>query len=163
MNTAPTSSPSAPGADLAQNEALILQALRLLPAESLLRVLHSLPPALLRAALDVHGGHQTHAPSPHPLTTPAPPLPQVTSTNPADKRGSARHRTLRGAKIIFNNRVSVVDAQVRDISDGGCRIRVAAPAHLPATFLLQITGMPGEKRCEARWRTNSEIGVKFIA
>ncbi len=171
MMTAPNISPHPNAPDMAGNEVLVVQTLRLLPAEGLFRVLSHLPVEILRTALDMRLARDAAAqpkPSPAPpppapaATAPPPAAPAQATANPAEKRRSTRHRTLRGAKIIFNNRISVVDAQVRDISDGGCRLRVATAAHLPQTFNLQISGMMGEKRCEVRWRHESELGVRFL-
>lgn len=168
MMTAPNISPHPNAPDTAGNEVLVVQTLRLLPAEGLFRVLSHLPAEILKTALDMRLARDAAArPQPPPAPPPAP-APEATAppaapaVNPADKRRSARHRTLRGAKIIFNNRISVVDAQVRDISDGGCKLRVATAAHLPQTFNLQISGMSGERRCEVRWRHDSELGVRFL-
>lgn len=172
MNTAPRNVSLHPNAaDPSANEQLILQMLRMLPAESLFRVLQSLPPEWLKAALEARQAAAVAAaavaaapPAPAQVQQLAvPPAVQpAAAANPADKRRSPRHRTLRGAKIIYNNRMSTVDAQVRDISETGCRLRVSTAAHLPASFFLAVTGMPGERRCEVRWRNDSELGVQFV-
>ena len=155
MNTAPKNVSLHPNtADPAANERLILQMLRMLPAENLLRVLQALPPEWLKAALEARQAAAAAAAAAAPQPQPA--------GNPADKRLSPRHRTLRGAKVIYNNRMSTVDAQVRDISETGCRLRVSTAAHLPGTFFLAITGMPGERRCEVRWRNDAEMGIRFL-
>ncbi len=112
-----------------------LRALAHLPVDSLVRVLRSIHEDLLKQALtpDVSG-----------------------------KRGRTRQRTLRSGKIIYNNQTCIMDCQIRDVSEGGCRIRVGNTASLPRHFDIQISGMKERQLCEVKWRSPQEIGVEFI-
>ena len=78
------------------------------------------------------------------------------------KRREPRQRSLRLGRAVYNNRACVVSCQIRDISTGGCRLRLPNTTCLPTHFELQITGLPEIKHCEVRWRSQSEIGVRFI-
>ena len=55
-----------------------------------------------------------------------------------------------------------MDCQIRDISQSGCRIRVASTTNLPRQFDLQITGVAEIKHCEVRWRKSTEMGLQFV-
>ncbi|MFN4143613.1 PilZ domain-containing protein [Aestuariivirga sp.] len=136
------------------NELTILQQIGNLPADSLLRVLQSIPSPLLRKALEKQEGSPAAA-----LTAVTPPLPERDDSN---SRKDIRNRVLRGGKVIYNNRHSIMDAQVRDLSTSGCRIRVEHTGQLPTFFTMVITGVIGEKTCETRWRTDREVGVRFL-
>ena len=48
-----------------------------------------------------------------------------------DQRSSKRRRTVLTGKVLFNNRASVFDCTVRDLSDTGARITLADVSVLP--------------------------------
>jgi hypothetical protein len=141
------------------DEDAILRALLSLPAESLMRVLGQIPKNQLQKALkhDAAVGPVSDARNP-----PAPMSHDSAPPTEDPRRNARRQRVLRGAKIIYNNRLSVAEAQVRDLSEKGCRIRVSAASLLPTTFDIRITGIDGERRCEVRWRKGTELGVLFL-
>ncbi len=43
-----------------------------------------------------------------------------------ERRGAVRTRTLRVAKIVYNQDTSVTNCEIRDISDTGCRVSVTS-------------------------------------
>lgn len=79
----------------------------------------------------------------------------------AHQRAHERTRALKGASIIFNNRSSVIDCTVRNISPTGGKLVLTSPAALPDRFELRFAD-GSEQRCEVRWRTLSELGVVFL-
>ncbi len=79
----------------------------------------------------------------------------------AERRGERRRRVLKGARIVFNNRFSLLDASVRDISRSGCRIRLNHPLKLPSTFLVAFPGTGVERPAILIWQNGQEAGVKF--
>lgn len=71
-----------------------------------------------------------------------------------------RTRILKGAKIVFNNGTSLIDALARNVSRGGVALDVANTAGIPAEFTLHLAG-DGERPCQIRWRRAGRIGVQF--
>jgi hypothetical protein len=68
----------------------------------------------------------------------------------------------RGAQIIFNNRNSVIDCAVTNLSETGARLRVASAAGIPEQFQLRYAN--GEERqCRIQWWWAKHIGVSFEA
>ena len=72
-----------------------------------------------------------------------------------------RHRVLKGAQILFNNRLSVLDCRVRDLSEGGACLQIASTAGVPSIFTLRLAGGP-DKTCEQVWKRDGRIGVRFV-
>jgi hypothetical protein len=71
------------------------------------------------------------------------------------------HQVLRGAKVLREGRV-LLEVQVRDISEGGCRIWTRRLSEVPDHFTIRIVGIRGERACEVRWRAEEELGVRFL-
>ncbi|NNE23322.1 MAG: PilZ domain-containing protein [Rhizobiales bacterium] len=80
----------------------------------------------------------------------------------ADHRSANRAKTLRSGKIIYNNKMSVSDCSIRDISETGCRISMESTAGIPKNFLLHIVNGDVRHECEVAWRSSTAMGVKFI-
>ena len=74
-------------------------------------------------------------------------------------RKHPRHRTLKGGKIIFNRRLTVMDCIIRNMSAGGACLEVAAPAALPKRFVL-LHGKT-KKSCLVVWKVGRRLGVSF--
>jgi two-component system cell cycle response regulator len=80
---------------------------------------------------------------------------------PAERRRSVRMRTLKPAFIALEEWSSKINCTVRNISEGGARIRLERPLALPEFFLLKI-GTSGQlRRVRKCWHINDEIGVEF--
>ncbi len=56
----------------------------------------------------------------------------------SEARRSERIRAFLGAKIIFNNRMSIVDCVVRNISATGAKLALAGSLPITGEFALQI-------------------------
>jgi hypothetical protein len=82
-------------------------------------------------------------------------------TDFADKRRSRRARSLLKGQIIFNNRFSIVDCSIRDISDTGARIAFAHPIDIPREFELDIPKKGSVVRARVVWSNGNEHGVVF--
>jgi hypothetical protein len=78
-----------------------------------------------------------------------------------ERRGEARPRTLKSAKIIFNLRFSVIDCTVRNMSPHGAKLIVGTQLGIPETFDLEFEG-GAARACKVRWRKEPEIGVAFV-
>lgn len=78
-----------------------------------------------------------------------------------ERRKSVRMRTLKPAFIAIEEWSSKINCTVRNISDGGARIRLDQPLALPEFFLLKITGSGPLRPVRKCWHINNEIGVEF--
>jgi len=79
----------------------------------------------------------------------------------AERRTKTRPRTLKAAKIIFNQRRSVFDCTARDLTDEGACLIIGG-AGLPDTFELQIPADNLRRHCRVSWKRAGRIGVKFV-
>ncbi len=76
-------------------------------------------------------------------------------------RRAQRERLLLPAKIIFNNKNSVFDCIVRNVSGRGALLKVVSPLGIPDHFTLFIPGLEKRHFCWIAWRNQTEIGVSF--
>jgi hypothetical protein len=123
-------------------ELFVLEQISQLPPENVLRILQTIPEPLLRRALEGCGG----------------PAPQA---GEAEGRAFPRRKVLRGAKVLCEGRV-LLEVQLRDISEGGCRIWTRRLSEVPDHFTIRIVGIAGERACDVRWRSEEELGVRFL-
>ena len=80
----------------------------------------------------------------------------------ADHRSAQRHRTLKGGHIVVNDGFSTFDCTIRNMSDTGAKLLVASSVGIPDRFALAM--QDGRNfACEVAWRTENEIGVRFLA
>ena len=129
------------------NELLVLEQMSRLPADSVLRILQSIPKPLLQQAL-------TGLPVQAEVAAPA--------TGLREQRAFPRRKVLRGGRLMQDRPNGTMDVQVRDISEGGCRIGTRDTEAVADRFLLRIVGFEGERMCEVRWRNDQELGVRFL-
>ncbi len=80
--------------------------------------------------------------------------------NKPENRQSARRAITH--KVFMATGVSPpLSCQMLDISEYGARLRVGDPRTAPQEFLILLD--KGLTRwCQVMWRSNSEIGVKFV-
>ena len=57
---------------------------------------------------------------------------------------------MRPARVFLNDRQSLVDCTILDLSDGGAKLEFASRQMLPRTFDLQMQSGTIH-RCEVRW------------
>ena len=79
-----------------------------------------------------------------------------------DQRNSRRTRSLLNGRIIFNNRSSVIDCTIRDVSETGARIVFAHPVQIPPGFELDIPKRGPAVRARVIWSNGNEHGVSFV-
>ena len=79
-----------------------------------------------------------------------------------NKRVSPRNRTLLAAKVVFNNRSSVLDAKVRNLSATGAKLELDNPFAVPDQFELEIPTREAHFFAEVRWRDAKTVGVEFV-
>ena len=81
----------------------------------------------------------------------------------AERRQSQRRRVLKGGVVAFNDRHVTLPCSVRDISDGGARLRIEGSMTAPDTFelIIDIDGL--EASCEVVSRRGNEVSVRFLS
>ena len=79
-----------------------------------------------------------------------------------NRRGAPRQRTMLAAQVELNNGGSALDCMVRNLSDGGARIKIEAAHTLPDNFQLHVLKTNTRRKAEVKWRTATEVGVHFI-
>lgn len=84
---------------------------------------------------------------------------------PEVPRNSPRQRTLKGARIVCAGS-QTFDVTIRDMSEGGVKLKLGSPFAVPPTFTLVIlnpnTGISDKRSCETRWQRGDQIGARFI-
>jgi hypothetical protein len=78
-----------------------------------------------------------------------------------EQRKHPRRRILKAGRIIFNDRFSVIDCMVRNLSDGGACLEVGSSIGIPDDFDLDIDPDHLGRNCHVAWRTERRIGVAF--
>jgi hypothetical protein len=91
----------------------------------------------------------------------APPVAPANANDPTQRRGAERRKTLLTGKVVFNDMASVFDCVVRDMSETGARLKLAAPVQVPPVFGLRLTD-GRYYRCKVRRRAALELGVEFL-
>ncbi len=76
-----------------------------------------------------------------------------------------RQRTLKGARMMCEGTVTF-DVTIRDMSEGGVKLKLPSPFVVPPTFKLLIlnpnTGIADTRACETRWQRGDQVGAHFI-
>lgn len=77
------------------------------------------------------------------------------------RRNEFRRRVIKGGKIVYNKRQTVIDVSIRDLTNSGAKLITQSPQSLPRNFQLEF--MDGNVRsCELRWGQGTTFGVKFL-
>jgi hypothetical protein len=83
-------------------------------------------------------------------------------TDPADRRDSARVKSLLRGCIYFNDRSAAADCLVRDISDTGARLELSETVVIPYLVDLYIPKREETLRASVQWRHGDLVGIAFI-
>ncbi|MCA0433954.1 MAG: PilZ domain-containing protein [Proteobacteria bacterium] len=75
-------------------------------------------------------------------------------------RATVRLRRLKEGRVIFNDRKSVMSCLVRDLSEGGFRLKIGEPFRVPENFELEIHGQP-PRPARKVWIGVGELGAAF--
>ncbi len=78
-----------------------------------------------------------------------------------DLRSDRRRHMLLPAKILFNDRQSVIDCTIKNLSSGGALLNVASRLGIPDHFTLDIPRLEERHPCRIVWSNMFEIGVSF--
>ena len=76
-----------------------------------------------------------------------------------ERRQESRHQTLTAGQIVFNNKRSVVDCLVRNLSDSGACLQVNESFDIPDEFELDVDGET--RPCRLVWMTDTRAGIEF--
>ena len=81
----------------------------------------------------------------------------------SDKRRHPRKKINAVAFLYTAEGWPLGKCQIKDISTGGARLAHALSGEIPSEFLLSLS-RDGKvrRRCEVRWRTEKELGVRFL-
>lgn len=79
-----------------------------------------------------------------------------------ERRASPRLRSLKGARILYNNGATTRDCTIRNLSAGGAKLVMETTVGLPESFALALED-GSQRLCEVRWRKFTEMGVEFVA
>lgn len=79
----------------------------------------------------------------------------------AEKRKTARRRTLKDGKIIFADGLRLIDCTIRNMTDGGAQLIVSNTTGLPEDFFLYEKSSGVVHKAVLRWRKVSAIGISL--
>jgi hypothetical protein len=79
----------------------------------------------------------------------------------SEQRKSQRLRRLKDGQLVFNDRKSVMNCTVRNVSERGAKLIVSEPYMVPAVFELTISGADSQIARKV-WFKENEMGVKFL-
>lgn len=74
-----------------------------------------------------------------------------------------RRRVLKGGKIVFNDRHSIIDCTVRALWEQGAELSLSTSTGIPETFILRIPSDGLERACTVTGRTEQKLSVAFSA
>jgi hypothetical protein len=79
-----------------------------------------------------------------------------------ERRRVRRTRVLKGAKIILNDRSSLFDCTVRNLTNLGASVHVPSTIGSPDIFALSFDSGRSSRGCRVIWRADDKIGVSFV-
>jgi hypothetical protein len=79
----------------------------------------------------------------------------------SEARRSERSKTHLGAKVIFNNRTSIIDCIIRNFSAFGAKLGLTDSQPVPGEFELHIPQKARLYRARSVWRSREGMGVEF--
>lgn len=80
----------------------------------------------------------------------------------AERRTSARHRTLFTGVLVHRPEGLTTDCAVRDLSDTGVQVRVFGPLYLAAPIMLLIPKLEKAWEATVAWKRELAIGLYFL-
>jgi hypothetical protein len=79
----------------------------------------------------------------------------------SERRSSVRHRSFLKGCVYYNNKLSSVECLVRDISEGGARLKFFGTVTIPDLMELHLPSKDETFQARVQWRAGDEIGVAF--
>ena len=78
-----------------------------------------------------------------------------------ERRQSLRMRTLKAARILFNQHKSVIDCTVRNLSPTGACLTVPSVVGIPDRFEVWFDADKSIRPCRVVWHKERLLGVEF--
>jgi hypothetical protein len=76
-------------------------------------------------------------------------------------RKHPRVRTLKSGKIIFNQKSSILDCTIRNLSKQGACLEMPSTLGIPPYFELLFVADRTVRSCDVAWITETRMGVSF--
>jgi hypothetical protein len=73
-----------------------------------------------------------------------------------------RRRTLFSGIVIHGKASFTLDCAIRDVSEGGARVRLSALAHLTGPIVLVAPSLDEAHEAVVVWQDGRDIGLKFV-
>ena len=87
-------------------------------------------------------------------------------TNGARRQGERRlwprTRVLKKGRIVFNQRRSVIDCTIRNLSAAGALLIVKSLVGIPDRFDLSVDSDAVNHAASVIWKRANQLGVKFV-
>jgi hypothetical protein len=78
-----------------------------------------------------------------------------------ERRRQPRARTLKAARILFNEHHSVIDCTVRNLTPEGACLNVASALGIPERFDVIFEADHSIRPCRMVWHKERQLGVEF--
>jgi hypothetical protein len=85
----------------------------------------------------------------------------MSEPNQERRRPAPRQRTLKKARIVFNDRRSAIDCVVRNLSPHGALLVLPSFVGMPETFELFVDGETACRPAHIVWKRDGKTGVEF--
>jgi hypothetical protein len=79
-----------------------------------------------------------------------------------EHRSSPRTRTILQGRVVFNDRFSLIECIVRDLSETGAQIAFSHPITLPSELELEIPRKQLSTRARVMWSNGKVHGLLFL-
>jgi len=79
----------------------------------------------------------------------------------SERRRYIRTNVLKSAKIVLGTS-SMLDCTVRDLTNGGARVKILNAVDLPDVIAITFDSGRTFRPCRVIWRTPNETGVEFL-
>ena len=78
-----------------------------------------------------------------------------------ERRRRQRARTLKSARILFNQHNSAIDCTVRNLSPTGACLTVQSALGIPERFDMMFDADKSIRPCRVVWHKEKQLGVEF--
>jgi PilZ domain-containing protein len=78
-----------------------------------------------------------------------------------ERRSVPRTRVLRNAKLILDDRGTIVQCTLLDLTTGGARLSLASTYRTSESFELTFDNGRTRRPCRVIWRTDTGLGISF--
>ncbi len=79
-----------------------------------------------------------------------------------ERRSWPRARVLKKGRIVFNQRRSVIDCTIRNLSPAGALLVVKSLIGIPDRFDLSVDSDAVSHAASVTWKRGDQLGVKFV-